>query len=363
MPLSTKLVVSGSSIPVFVTAPPKDSKRLFVVEKGGRIRIFDLIAGSLLPTPFLALTDLSSGDEQGLLGLAFHPKFETNGLFYVNFTDGSGATNVREYRVSAGNPNVANPTSARTLLIIPQPFANHNGGWIAFGPDELLYIAMGDGGSANDPGNRAQNLGELLGKMLRIDVNGDDFPTEPGRNYKIPPTNPFVGKPGARPEIWAYGLRNPWRCSFDRKTGDLYIADVGQGSREEINFQPAASKGGENYGWRFEEGTLATGLDPIPAGIALTNPIFEYTHAAHGERAIIGGLFAECCFQRAQCGFPNEIVCLPTIGRLDHNIRESRRRGDIVTLCCQCHHATSSGWSGNDRGDFQGIKHSRDLVK
>jgi glucose/arabinose dehydrogenase len=287
MPLSTKLVAAGLSIPVFATAPRGDTKRLFIVEKTGRIKILDLSTGSLKPSPFLTITGLPSGDEQGLLGLAFHPKFASNGRFYVNFTDGFGATNVRQYQVSA-DPDVADPASASTVLKVGQPFANHNGGCVAFGPDGLLYIGMGDGGSGNDPGNRAQNLGELLGKMLRIDVDGDDFADDPDRNYKIPSTNPFVVTAGARPEIWAYGLRNPWRFSFDRKTGDLYIGDVGQGGREEVIFQAAASTGGENYGWRIKEGTLVTGLDPVPPGVALKDPIFEYTHA-NGERAIIGG--------------------------------------------------------------------------
>jgi len=287
MPLSAKLVVTGLVRPVFVTAPPGDTQRLFIVEKIGRIRILNLTTDTLNPAPFLRLTGLSNGEEQGLLGLAFHPNFANNGLFYVNFTDSTGTTNVRRVKVSA-DPNVAEPASAQTVFKVPQPFANHNGGWLAFGPDKMLYVGMGDGGSAFDPGNRAQNLNELLGKMLRIDVDGDDFPGDINRNYRIPPTNPFVGKPNARPEIWAYGLRNPWRCCFDRKTGDLYIADVGQAEREEINFQPVHSTGGENYGWRIREGTRSTGLDTVPSGVSLQDPIIEYTHD-NGEQAIIGG--------------------------------------------------------------------------
>jgi glucose/arabinose dehydrogenase len=281
MPLSTKLVATGLTRPLFVTAPPGDMDRLFIVEQVGRIRILNLTMGILNPVPFLQLTELSHGNEQGLLGLAFHPDYATNGLFYVNFTDVTGTTNIRRFKVSV-NPDVADPSSGQTLLTVSQPFANHNGGWIAFGPDRMLYISMGDGGSGNDPGNRAQNLNELLGKILRIDVDGAD----PGLHYHIPNTNPFVNTPNARGEIWVYGLRNPWRCSFDRQTGDLYIADVGQDQWEEVNFQPAGSQGGENYGWRVKEGRHETGLDVV-GGRRFVEPIHEYDH--NTGIAIIGG--------------------------------------------------------------------------
>jgi glucose/arabinose dehydrogenase len=286
------LINSELQRPVFVTAPAGDQERLFIVEQHtGRIRILRLANDSLDPTPFLEITDLPTGNEQGLLGLAFHPKFATNGTFFVNLTAPGGAfnrgvTEVRRYRVSA-DPDVADPSSATKVITFDQPFTNHNGGWIEFGPrDGFLYVAAGDGGNANDPGNRAQNLRELLGKLLRIDVDGDDFPGDANRHYRIPPGNPFVNRPDARPEIWAFGLRNPWRCSFDRQTANLYIADAGQAKFEEINFQPASSTGGENYGWRLKEGNLVTQLDPLDAQ-RLVDPIHEYSH--DDGLAIIGG--------------------------------------------------------------------------
>jgi glucose/arabinose dehydrogenase len=275
-----------------VTSPAGDRERLFIVEQHtGRIKILRLANGSINPTPFLQIGGLLSGNEQGLLGLAFHPEFATNGTFYVNLTVpggafGRGITQVRRYRVSSDR-DIADPSTATNVITFDQPFANHNGGWIDFGPrDGFLYIAAGDGGSANDPGNRAQNLREVLGKLLRIDVNGDDFPGDPDRNYAVPASNPFVGRADARPEIWAFGLRNPWRCGFDRETGDLYIADVGQDRFEEVNVQPASSTGGENYGWRLREGKHETGLDPVGAQ-RLADPIHEYSH--DDGLAIIGG--------------------------------------------------------------------------
>jgi glucose/arabinose dehydrogenase len=308
MPLSTKLVASGLKMPVLATAPSGDTKRLFLAERGdkrqpGRIKILNLETGKIHQNPFLAITEISSDfNEQGLLGMAFHPKFADNGFFYVNFTQHPGQdphrliTHIRRYKVSTNDPDVVDPTSATTILTIPQPFPaeqfkNHKCGWLGFGPkDGFLYIGTGDGGplSGNDPNGNAQNLGVLLGKILRIDIDRDDFPSDPNLNYAIPPDNPFVNRVGAKPEIWAFGLRNPWRNCFDRKTSDLYIADVGQGEREEINFQSAASSGGENYGWRIMEGTRITGLNPVPPVGTLKAPIFEYSHAS-GERAIIGG--------------------------------------------------------------------------
>jgi glucose/arabinose dehydrogenase len=217
-----------------------------------------------------------SGGERGLLGLAFHPNYAANGFFYVNYTRQSdGATVIARYQRSANDPNIADPGSAVILLTVAQPFANHNGGQLRFGPDGYLYIALGDGGSANDPGNRAQNLSTPLGKMLRIDVNN-------GSPYGIPPNNPFLndGNPDTLAEIWAYGLRHPWRFSFDRLTGDLFIADVGQSAREEINFQPAGTGAGANYGWRVMEGTLCTDLGGGPACFdpSFTVPVLEYDH-------------------------------------------------------------------------------------
>lgn len=257
---------TGLSRPVSITHA--GDTRLFVVQQGGRIVVVD--NGSVRPEPFLDLTALvSTGGEQGLLGLAFDPDYATNGFFYVNYTDRGGDTVVARFRVSSSDPNRAEATSAKTILSVDQPFANHNGGQLAFGPDRMLYIGLGDGGSGGDPGDRAQNRGVLLGKMLRIDVRSGD-------PYAIPPDNPFVGQSGARPEVWAYGLRNPWRYSFDRATGDLWIADVGQNAWEEVNFQRAASRGGENYGWRRMEGTHCFNPSSGCDDGTLTLPVLEY---------------------------------------------------------------------------------------
>ena len=288
----TERVAAGLDSPLYVTAPPGDFDRLFIVEKTGAIRILDLNTGSVLAAPFLDLpgANLTTDSERGLLGLAFHPDYATNGLFYVNFTDVDGDTVIRRYQVSSGDPNVADSGTAITLLTFDQPFANHNGGWMDFGPDGFLYISSGDGGSGNDPDNRAQDINDLLGKILRIDVNGDAFPADPNRNYAIPADNPFVGTAGLD-EIWAYGLRNPWRPSFDALTGDFYIADVGQSAREEVNFQNADSPGGENYGWRLREGTIATpgvGGPPPPGAI---EPVYDYAHGTglFQGRSVTGG--------------------------------------------------------------------------
>ncbi len=260
---------------------------MFIVEQHtGNIRILDLGTLTLNGTAFLTVSGISTGGEQGLLGLAFHPDYATNGYFYVDFTNTSGTTVVRRYQVSA-NPDIADSGSALQILTISQPQSNHNGGWLGFGPDGYLYIASGDGGGGNDTGSghttgtgNAQDItSNHLGKMLRIDIDGDDFPGDANRNYAAPPTNPFVGVTGDD-EIWAYGLRNPWRPSFDRLTGDLYIADVGQGAREEVDVQLAASSGGENYGWRLREGMIQTPAAGIggPKPPDAIDPIYDYPH-------------------------------------------------------------------------------------
>lgn len=276
-------VATGLTNPLYATHAPGDPQRLFVVEKTGAIKILNLASGTVSATPFMTAAVTSAGiglttdSERGLLGLAFHPNYQSNGRFFINSTDSAGTTRIREFRRLTADQ--VDSTSARDVLSITQPYSNHNGGWLDFGRDGHLYIAMGDGGSSNDPHNYSQDRSSLLGKMLRLDVSGDDFPTDATRNYRVPATNPFVGQAGMRGEIWAYGLRNPWRNSFDRATGDLYMGDVGQSAREEINFQPAASAGGENYGWRVREGTISTGLTG-QSGTPLVAPIYDYVRGS-----------------------------------------------------------------------------------
>ncbi len=283
--------------PVFATSAPGDPDRLFVVEKTGQIKILDTATGTTNAVNFLTIpqAQLQTGGEQGVLGLAFHPDYATNGRFFVYVTNAAGDQEVRQYSRSGTNPDWAAAASGDVILTIPHPGnSNHNGGWISFGPDGYLYIATGDGGGGGDPDNNAQNPNSLLGKMLRIDVDGDDFAGDTGRDYAIPVDNPFVGF-AAADEIWALGLRNPWRPSFDRVTGDLYIADVGQGEREEINFQAAGSAGGENYGWVIREGMQV--FDPgrpgnlPPDSPLLTDPVLDYGHSfdENGGFSVTGG--------------------------------------------------------------------------
>jgi glucose/arabinose dehydrogenase len=271
-------IATGLEMPVAL-AHAGDT-RLFIALQRGRIVIYDGTA--VLTTPFLDIRSLvACCGERGLLGLAFHPRARENGFFFVYYTRSDGDIVVARYRVSS-DPNRADHGSATILLTIEHSqFSNHNGGQLAFGPDGYLYFGTGDGGSQGDPSNRAQNLGDYLGKIHRIDVDS-------GSPYAIPSSNPFVQTPGALREIWAYGLRNPWRFSFDRETGDLWIADVGQNLWEEVDLQPRTSAGGENYGWRRMEGTHC--FNP-PTGCfdpTLTMPIFDYSHAA-GRCSITGG--------------------------------------------------------------------------
>ena len=272
--------ITGLTEPLGITHAGDNTGRLFVVEQAGRIRVVD--NGALLPTPFLDISaNVLSGGERGLLGLAFPPAYVMTGRFYVNYTRiPDGATVIARYLVTA-DPNVADPSSEVILLTIAQPASNHNGGQLGFGPDGLLYIGMGDGGGAGDQFMNAQNPASLLGKILRIDVESGAVP------YAIPPSNPFVDNAAYRGEIWALGLRNPWRFSFDRQTGDLFIGDVGQGSYEEVDFQPAGSPGGQNYGWNIMEGAHCFGpMGCNQAGFAL--PVAEY---GHGQGCSITGGF------------------------------------------------------------------------
>lgn len=274
--ISLQEIITGLAFPVAITHAGDGSGRLFITLQRGQILIYD--DGRLLPTPFLDISSVvACCGERGLLSVAFDPNYKQNGYFYVNYTQRpDGSTIIARYHVS-GDPDVADPDSAVILLMIPQPFANHNGGQLQFGPDGYLYIGMGDGGSAGDPQNNAQNGQTLLGKMLRIDVNNAN--TSDGLPYDIPANNPFIADPNVRDEIWALGLRNPWRFSFDRTTGDLFIGDVGQNSWEEVDFQPASSTGGENYGWRLMEGRHCFNPATNCHNGTLTLPILEYDHS------------------------------------------------------------------------------------
>lgn len=266
-------MASGLSQPLLITNANDGSGRLFVIQRAGQILIYK--NGAFLSTPFLNIQPIvnSSGSEQGLLALAFHPEYETSGRFYTLHTDQNRSIVLSVFTRSGINPDQADPTSRVTLLTISKLYTNHNGGTLAFGPDGYLYLSTGDGGSGGDPENNAQNLNSLLGKILRLDVSSPS-------SYSIPATNPFHNSPNpsVRKEIWAYGLRNPWRFSFDRLTGDMYIGDVGQTTREEINFQAASSQGGENYGWRVMEGSLCYNPSTGCSQSGKVLPVAEYDH-------------------------------------------------------------------------------------
>jgi len=275
--LGTQKVAEGFERPVWAGMPKGRDGTLWVMEQAGRIWLVDLATGTRADAPFLDIArDVSRrGNEEGLLGLAFDRDFIKNGIYYVNYSDHDQHTRI--VRFTSADRKTTDPASAQLILRFKQDFRNHNGGWIEFGPDGMLYISNGDGGSANDPKNRAQDLNSLLGKMLRIDVSGG------GEGYKIPADNPFVGKDGARPEIWFTGLRNAWRCSFDRETGDFWLGDVGQNRQEEINFMKAGEGAGANFGWRPREGAIATPTGPDIGGPRPENnvdPVYVYTHGS-----------------------------------------------------------------------------------
>lgn len=306
-PLTLQPVATGLTQPVYVTHSPNDPRRLYIVEQRGKIKI--MRDGVLLPTPLIDVGPLMTGSdaytlEYGLLGLAFHPNFASNGYFYVNFTVGTSSladTMVMRFRMTA-DPDVADLASGQVILRLPYTLRNHRAGWMDYGSDGFLYIPTGDGGE-NDPQNSASNLGVLAGKILRLDVNGPDgipgtsdddgFPADTNKNYRIPSTNPFIAQPGAMPEIWSYGLRNPWRCSFDRQTNEFWIGDVGQVAREEIDMI-GPGIGGAFFGWRCMEGTQPTNYagctNPLPPSVA---PVFDYGRDLGG--ATIGGYVYRGC--------------------------------------------------------------------
>lgn len=285
--------------------------RMFVVQQGGIIKILNA-DGSTNNENFLNISALiSATGEQGLLGLAFHPDYNDNGYFYVNYTNNNGDTVIARYSVDPDNPDVADASSGFPLMTIPQPYANHNGGCLRFGPDGYLYIATGDGGSGGDPENRAQNQESLLGKLLRIDVNN-------GTPYGIPPSNPFVGTAGAD-EIWAYGLRNSWKFSFNRINGDLWIADVGQNNKEEIN-KISNNPGGINYGWRCYEGTSEYNMSECSDVGIYTMPVAEYSHAATAGCSITGGYaYTGTMYPNLQGKYLFSDLCNSAIGILNED--------------------------------------------
>jgi glucose/arabinose dehydrogenase len=287
--LSFNSFVSGLTAPVDIVNAKDGSNKLYIVQQNGIVRVHS--GGALLPTSFLnmgALITYDAGGERGLLSIAFHPQYSTNRYFFVYYNNAAGNGELAQYQTLAGSPDQADPASRKVLLTVIKPYTNHNGCKLNFGPDGNLYLGLGDGGSGGDPQNHSQDLNSYLGKMLRINV--DNFTTPP--YYTVPPTNPFVGVAGTLPEIYSYGLRNPWRWNFDRSTGDMWIADVGQGAWEEVNYIPAGATSGLNYGWRCYEGTHTYDLSQCGATplTGKTFPIFEYAHNNAGGYSITGGL-------------------------------------------------------------------------
>lgn len=309
--LELQTFASGFSNPVAITHAGDD--RLFVVQRSGAIRIVNT-DGSINSTPFLSLTSSTvlSGGERGLLGLAFHPDYATNGKFYVNYTrSGDGATVIAKYTVSASDANIANPASAEILLTIAQPFSNHNGGSLVFGSDGYLYIGMGDGGSGGDPQNFGQNINSLLGKMLRIDVNVES-------GYAIPADNPYVGVAGAD-EIWGVGMRNPWKFSFDKLTGDLWIADVGQNAREELNKVTSPLTAGLNFGWRCYEANIPYDTSGCLPASNYTMPVSNY-NLGNGYCSITGGyVYRGSTYPNMQGKYFFSDYCANRIGWVNNN--------------------------------------------
>jgi glucose/arabinose dehydrogenase len=322
--LDLRVVVDGLTSPVDVASAHDGTDRLFVVEQPGRIRLVQ--EGALVTRPFLDIRkEIASGGERGLLGLAFHPDFPSDPRLFVDYTDLNGDTVVSEFTVHPANADVADPGSERILLQIDQPFPNHNGGAVAFGSDGMLYVAMGDGGSGGDPQGNGQRLDTLLGKILRIDVDG---PPDAGAAYRIPDDNPFVDDPDALPEIWLTGLRNPWRIRFDAETGNLWIGDVGQGAWEEIDVAPAGM-GGLNLGWNVMEGFHCYRPESGCDQSGLTLPIAEYGHGL--GCAVIGGVVVRDADQaQLNGGYVFAVECSGNIWLLDPSDTTTRQKAILA---------------------------------
>ena len=388
--ISLVKIAEGFNDPVGVVSARDGSGRLFVLERAGRVKIIK--GGKTLPEPFLDLTGAAlplGGEvqdqfiEQGLYSLAFHPKFKENGFFYVHYASlpFNGAGFIVRFKVSAKNPDKADPESARVIYVINQPYYNHNGGQIAFGPDGYLYIGSGDGGWEGDPLGAGQDLTTNLGKILRIDVN-----TEGNPPYKIPETNPLVWKPQlmalfgvtdqtfsqlhptAKPEIWAYGVRNPWSFHFDSKTGDLYIADVGQSELEAIYFQSASSKGGENYGWKYRFGTACFPMGTTDCPKFGTAPAAEYTHKAVGCAIMSFGIYRGTQYPELDGMYFTGDWCTGRVlglkkdgnGKWQYTVLANTglnwqgggqdENGDVYAVHCNCFYTTDKGALNNPPG-------------
>jgi glucose/arabinose dehydrogenase len=351
--ITLSLVKSGFSSPVLVTGAGDGSGRLFVVEQTGRIKIIK--NGTVLTTPFLDVHDsISTGGERGLLGLAFHPNFETNRKLYINRTLPNGNTAITEFRVGS-NPDRVRMSSSRRILTISQPYDNHNGGGMAFGPDGYLYIGMGDGGSGGDPGNRAQSLKSLLGKMLRIDINA----TSGSHEYRIPSSNPYVGRSG-RNEIWSRGLRNPWRWSFDRSTGSLWIGDVGQDRYEEIDTAVKTSHRpgyGRNYGWRVMEGRHC--YNP-PSGCnkdGKIKPLVEYSHS-YGCAVTGGYVYRGAAYSMLRGGYFFGDYCSGIIWAISANADYPASRTRLLDT-----DLSISSFGQDDKGELYVVDHGGQIFK
>ena len=317
-----QVVVDGLAAPLAVTSAGDGSGRLFVVQQGGQIRI--VRDSVLVASPFLDISSrITSGGERGLLGLVFHPGYPKDPRIFVNYTDANGDTQVSSFTVDPSLPDASNPLSEVKILHIAQPYANHNGGAVVFGPDGFLYISTGDGGGGGDPQGNGQSLGTLLGKILRIDVDR----TTGDLAYAIPPDNPFVGRAGASPEIYLYGLRNPWRISFDRATRDLWIGDVGQNAWEEVDVARAGTSG-ENYGWNTMEGTHCFNPSSGCVTTGLTMPVAEYSHAS-GCTVIGGNVYRGSAQPALGGGYLFGDYCSGTIWAIDPS-RDGLRAPRIV---------------------------------